>query len=73
MASKLEMMISRLDIRCDHLASMPSRLPKSVTDSLIHQVREVITEFYAEERKKENGREQSTGHEPNETSSESVG
>src|SRR5215212_9684951 len=52
MASELEIKMSRLDIRCDHLAGITGRLPKATTDSLIQQVREVITEFYAEERKK---------------------
>ena len=54
MASELEKLISRLDIRCDYLESQNCRLPKSVSDSLIKQVREVITEFYSEQRKKEN-------------------
>lgn len=53
MASELEKKMSRLDIRCDHLAGIPGRLPKSTVDSLIQQVREVITEFYAEERRRQ--------------------
>jgi hypothetical protein len=50
--SELELKMSRLDIRCDHLAGITGRLPKATTDSLIQQVREVITEFYAEERRR---------------------
>jgi hypothetical protein len=55
MASELEKKISRLDIRCDVLErqSAGGRLPKATVDSLIKQVREVITEFYAEERRRQ--------------------
>lgn len=55
MASELELKMSRLDIRCDHLETLSAggRLPKATVDSLIQQVREVITEFYAEERNKQ--------------------
>lgn len=55
MASELEIKMSRLDIRCDHLEQLSAggRLPKSTVDSLIQQVREVIAEFYAEERRRQ--------------------
>jgi hypothetical protein len=60
MANDLELKMSRLDIRCDHLSTLPGRLPKSTTDSLIQQVREVITAFYIdliEREGSENGNE----------------
>lgn len=51
--SELTEAVAKLDIKCDELTEYGVRLTKSQSDALIRLARNVVTEFYSAERRKD--------------------